>query len=41
MLSKQKFVKLMYGDSQGLCLTRKKHLSDQFMACCEGLKSEL
>jgi hypothetical protein len=39
-LSKQKFVKLIYDDSQGLCLTRKKRLSDQFMACCKGLKGE-
>ena len=40
-LSKQKFVKLIYSDSQGLCLKRKKRLSDQFMLCCEGLKHEL
>lgn len=33
-LSKQRFVKFLYGDSQGLCLTRKKHLADQFMMCC-------
>lgn len=39
-LSKQRFVTLIYGDSQGLCLTRKKRLSDQFMACREGLKGE-
>lgn len=38
-LSKQKFVKLIYDDSQGLCLTRKKHVADQFMMSCEGLKS--
>lgn len=37
-LSKQGFVKLIYGDSQGLCLTRKKHMADQFMMCCERLK---
>jgi hypothetical protein len=37
-LSKQKFVKLIYDDSQGLCLTRKKRLSYQFMMCCEALK---
>ncbi|MBC7929650.1 MAG: hypothetical protein H7Z38_03690 [Rubrivivax sp.] len=40
-LSKQKFVKLIYCDSQGLCLTRKKRLSDQFMVCCKRLKGEL
>ena len=40
-LSKQKFIKLIYDDSEGLCLTRKKRLSDQFMACCEGLKNGL
>ena len=35
--SKQKFVELIYDSSQGLCLTRKKHLADQFLSCCEGL----
>jgi hypothetical protein len=37
-LSKQRFVKFVYGDSQDLCLTRKKCLVDRFMVCCERLK---
>lgn len=40
-LSKQKFVELLYSDTCGLRLTRKKRLSDQFMSCCKGSKDGL
>ncbi|HEX8500562.1 MAG TPA: hypothetical protein VF659_08230 [Pyrinomonadaceae bacterium] len=37
-LSKQKFVELPYSDARGLCLTRKKQLSEEFMLTCKGSK---
>jgi hypothetical protein len=39
-LSKRRFVELIYSDSEGLCLERKKRLAEQFMMCCERLKAE-
>jgi len=35
-VSKQRFVRLIYGASEGLCLVRKKRRADEFMSSCMG-----